>query len=325
MKKFIAILALIVSFGAQAESKYLYSPYWIDSVRTDSTLSPGQSIFEFHFPNIEYKEGMRLLYSDNGVEYRVEIPLDRTVQVQSQPGKHTFEVWVSDDYAEIFTDSIAIQGQQIISITFEFMPNIRNDVMKKPVIYLYPEVATEISVNVEPNGEFVYTYPRAEDGTWNVTANSEGELEVNGDSYNYLFWESLYERQFDPNSFAQGFVVSGKNIHKELESKLTAFGLNSKERADFMTFWAPQMLVHDYVYFRFEINDACNEYAELMISPTPDVVNRLYMIWCPISPLNCMKPAPQKIEPFDRTGFDVLEWGGSKTSSPLPITSSVNH
>ena len=45
----------------------------------------------------------------------------------------------------------------------------------KPVIYLYPEEQTEVSVKLDYDGELTVTYPAYEDG-WNVTAYPDGTL-----------------------------------------------------------------------------------------------------------------------------------------------------
>lgn len=59
----------------------------------------------------------------------------------------------------------------------------------KPVIYLYPEVETEISVSLTLNGALTCTYPAYRDG-WTVTASPDGVLtDARGQVYNYLYWE----------------------------------------------------------------------------------------------------------------------------------------
>ncbi len=60
----------------------------------------------------------------------------------------------------------------------------------KPVIYLYPEVETAVTVRLDYDGQLTCTYP-AYDGGWTVTAQADGTLtDGNGQSYNYLYWEA---------------------------------------------------------------------------------------------------------------------------------------
>ena len=59
----------------------------------------------------------------------------------------------------------------------------------KPVIYLYPEVAMDVNVQVAPNGGFTVTDPEYPEGGWNVTAQPDSTLTTAGAVYPYLFWE----------------------------------------------------------------------------------------------------------------------------------------
>ena len=56
----------------------------------------------------------------------------------------------------------------------------------KPVIYLYPETETEVTVNLTYNGKLTCTYPAYKNG-WTITALPDGTLvDQNGQTYNYL-------------------------------------------------------------------------------------------------------------------------------------------
>ena len=55
-------------------------------------------------------------------------------------------------------------------------------VLRKPVIYLYPEKEMEVSVNINIiKGKFSVVYPRFNKGnnTWKVKANPNGDIEIN--------------------------------------------------------------------------------------------------------------------------------------------------
>jgi len=50
--------------------------------------------------------------------------------------------------------------------------------------------------------------------------------------------------------------------------------------------------------------------AQLKISPKPDSVLRIMMVF---KPLNEYKKVEEpELKPFERTGFTVVEWGGTK-------------
>jgi restriction endonuclease S subunit len=67
----------------------------------------------------------------------------------------------------------------------------------KPVIYLYPEHTTSVSVSVSPVGGMTFSEPDYGNG-WTVTARPDGQLtDDSGARWPYLFWEGrggLYEQ-----------------------------------------------------------------------------------------------------------------------------------
>ena len=87
---------------------------------------------------------------------------------------------------------------------------------EKPVIYLYPEAETEVTVSLDYHGELTCTYPAiSEEGTWTVTAAPDGTLtDGAGQTYNYLYWEGVSGAEYD---FSQGFCVTGADTAALLE------------------------------------------------------------------------------------------------------------
>lgn len=49
------------------------------------------------------------------------------------------------------------------------------NVAYKPVIYIYPEKETEVSVSLDFDGKLTCTYPAYNNG-WTVTASADGKL-----------------------------------------------------------------------------------------------------------------------------------------------------
>ncbi|MFC2267667.1 MAG: transcriptional initiation protein Tat, partial [Peptidiphaga sp.] len=68
----------------------------------------------------------------------------------------------------------------------------------KPVLYVYSEGRTSLSVNLDYAGSVTYTYPKAGPGNvWRVTAGPDGTLtDASGRSYPYLFWEGIAPRGY---------------------------------------------------------------------------------------------------------------------------------
>lgn len=176
----------------------------------------------------------------------------------------------------------------------------------KPVIYLYPEETTEVSVKVAPVGGFSYTDPEYNDG-WLVKAEPNGQLtEISsGKPYPYLFWEGRGGLYQTPK---KGWVVEKAEVENFLYKKLAELGLNKQESADFMEFWYPKMQSSPYYFITFMGNNVMNALAPLTIEPKADTTIRILMDYAEL-------PAPIEVEPLnirtpERRGFTVVEWGG---------------
>ena len=113
----------------------------------------------------------------------------------------------------------------------------------KPVLYLYPEASTDVTVELSFDGRLTYTYPQPEQGadgsaTWSVTAHPDGDLvDPAGRHYPSLFWEGNASKAFSQD---EGFVVEAGQESGFLEDKLAVLGLNDREAAEFITFWGPR-------------------------------------------------------------------------------------
>ncbi|MBI4272422.1 hypothetical protein HY621_01050 [Candidatus Uhrbacteria bacterium] len=178
----------------------------------------------------------------------------------------------------------------------------------KPVIYLYPEKAQDVSVSLAPQGGFTKTEPAYENG-WFVHAQPDGTLTDyrTGTQYPYLFWEGRGSSQSRPVQ-QQGFVVARNDVHSFLENTLARLGLNSKERGDFEEFWEPRMEDAAYYKVQFFGNRLMDEIAPLVVSPRPDTIIRILMDYTPLA--HPIQIEPQTLVAPARDGFTLVEWGG---------------
>lgn len=179
----------------------------------------------------------------------------------------------------------------------------------KPVIYLYPEEETAVTVGLDYGGTLTCTYPAAQDGVWTVTASPDGTLrDEEGQEYSYLFWEGTCAASYD---FSEGFCVSGADTAAFLEEALSSLGLNRREANEFIVYWLPQMEQNPYNLISFQA-EAYTDHARLEISPRPDSVLRVFMAWKALDePVELPAQTPPA---FVRTGFTVVEWGGADCS-----------
>ena len=183
----------------------------------------------------------------------------------------------------------------------------RNEpVSEKPVLYLYPEEETEVTVKLDCDGGLTCTYPAYEDG-WSVTAQPDGTLtDGAGQTYRYLYWEGRSETEYD---FSTGFCVAGEDTAAFLEEALAALGLTRAEANEFIIYWLPRMEGNAYNLLSFQ-TDAYTDHARLMVTPQPDTVLRVFLAWRPLAaPVDV--PA-QTLSAPSRQGFTLVEWGGTE-------------
>ena len=183
----------------------------------------------------------------------------------------------------------------------------------KPVIYLYPEEEMNITVGLDIQGDLTCTYPVYDPNFgWNVSATPDSVITdlSTGRNYDYLFYECRCDI---PDPFAQSVCVRGEDTAAFLEQYLEAAGLNYSEINDFITYWLPRMENNPYNLIAFP-TESYSELAELNVSPAPDSVIRVYMVFSPLDaevdiPEDQQLQLPQTPE---RTGFTLVEWGGSE-------------
>lgn len=182
------------------------------------------------------------------------------------------------------------------------------NVAYKPVIYLYPEKETRVSVNLELNGQLTCTYPEYKNG-WQVTAKPDGTLaDASGQIYNYLYWEGETYADYD---LSKGFCVKGADTAQFLETALKKLGLNRKEANEFIVYWLPIMQDNTYNIISFQ-TDVYTDTAKLNINPTPNTLIRVFMAWKPSDAY--IKLPKQTLSAPERRGFTAVEWGGTKVT-----------
>lgn len=180
----------------------------------------------------------------------------------------------------------------------------------KPVIYIYPEQETEVSVKLGYEDKITCIYPSYNNG-WIVTAQPNGTLidTKTNKKYYSLYYESDNTKKYNGN-LTEGFVVSRENVANFLEEKLAILGLNYKESEEFIIYWLPKLEQKDYVYIRFQTMNEIESNMPLLVTPSPDTLIRIMMEWKGLD--NSIDVKEQVLTPVTRNGYTVVEWGGTE-------------
>lgn len=178
----------------------------------------------------------------------------------------------------------------------------------KPIIYIYPEKETNVNVKLGNKEKLTCTYPKYEN-EWNVCAKPNGDLiDLKSNRKLYaLYWEGLNTNK---QNFEEGFIVEGEKTTEFLEEKLEFLGLNEREAEEFIVYWLPQMEHNKYNYIRFETIDEINQNMPLEISPKPETLIRINMVFKPLR--KAIEIKEQQLNKSIRKGYTVVEWGGTK-------------
>ena len=178
----------------------------------------------------------------------------------------------------------------------------------KPVIYLYPQKTTELTVELGRPENLTAVYPEYKDG-WKVTARPDGTLtDAACREYYSLYYEC--KNILGHTDITEGFVVAREDIPAFLEEKLAILGLTDKEAEEFIIYWLPRLQKTDYVAVRFQTLDEIEANMPLIISEEPDTLIRIMMEWKGLDEYAGIPE--QELKQAVRSGFTVVEWGGTE-------------
>lgn len=204
----------------------------------------------------------------------------------------------------------------------------------KPVVYLYPEKETKVTIKFENEIKFDHVIPNYIK-SWKVMAYPNGTLQdlqpkltnckslentfgleyakesCDKNSYPYLYWSGRTQGSNYPEA-SEGFIVNKKDLNAFFDEKLILIGLNQKEINDFKQYWTPTLANKNCEYFRitFFQNDLVNKMFPMNVHPQPNSSIRVFMDWDYATKETTI--AEQKLNSYPRKGFTLVEWGGLK-------------
>jgi hypothetical protein len=331
---FVPIALFLCSFAFERDIKSPESipGYNVTYIKEDKNLDKGTGMAVFTFTTYNgYVQGDSVRLSYNGKETKVATTKDGKAYLGMKSGKYKFQFYYNSEHFEVYTDSVLVKEQWQTGIAVNFESSLYPVEAEKPVIYVYPDATQNVTLLLNVNGTMGFTYPatnapvksNANQYGWNFSADPDGTIHMNDKQYDYLFWDAqvnINVTKVDQNS---GFVVKRENLSAFFEEKLTAMGLNPREREDFITYWAPQMQKNETSFIHFMFTEEYDQVATISIDPKPDHLFRVFMLWDDASKLYTGNVREQKIESFTRDGFSVVEWGGAKVNF-LSVQQNVN-
>ncbi len=175
----------------------------------------------------------------------------------------------------------------------------------KPVIYLYPQQAEQVSVRV--GAEVKVSAPHYDPNQgWSVWATPGGTLSVGGSLYSSLFWEGPGLGAYP--GITSGTVVARSQAATTIRRQLAQQGLVGREIDDFMAYWEPKLPNKPYIRLTWFNTPQMNTLAPLAISPRPTTLIRVFLDFDGLD--QPLALPSQHLSAVARQGFTVVEWGG---------------
>lgn len=315
MKKILTVLVFLVSVFANAQNytitgivKNTENNPIKNAVITLFTIEEDKTVFSDTAGKFELMAN--IIFLGNRLEIKDTVK-DRSIRLKLSESMNNLDI--DSGYIKIYHLTITKKSEGTNN-----NPPVFNSpaIVKKPVIYLYPEQKETVRVTVNFKGALTVTYPLYKNG-WTVEAHPDGHLinAEDGKMYYYLFWDGKFKYDKAHLKFDDGFVVKQNGALTFLQNTLTQIGLNDKEQNDFIVFWLPELQKHPYTFVHFRLNEECEYISSNLVIPAPVSQLRLIMEFKPVSKNIYIRP--QVIPSFKREGFVLVEWGGAEIKDEI--------
>jgi hypothetical protein len=263
-------------------------------------------------------------YKKNGESFLYNPSTDTTIDVVPP----SYAEYLERNPIIIVKDSL---GRYVVLEEYEYSTI---DGCGKPVIYLYPEKDTAVSISFKKAMNFSLSIPPY-GGEWNVMAHPDGSLTnltnefdncasidtsrvgseyaydaCHTNTYPYLFWEGKTVGEYPLQT--AGWIVGKDDLRHVMDEKLTQLSLDKKERKEMLDFWVAELLKKHAPYYRISFiqKQELNRFIPMRVSPAPDTILRVFLDWEPLD--KQVSIPPQELYGTKRIGFTLVEWGGLK-------------
>ncbi len=234
------------------------------------------------------------------------------IRVDKGDFRFIFELWGERFHGMDVTLPKELNALDSIHLKWDEVRDPQPTLAEKPMIYLYPEAETEVTVTLST--PMTFSYPEY-NGGWSVTAMPNGNLHTEDRDYYGLFWEGPLN---PPAEISEGAVVPGNATGMYLENALRQLGYTDWEANEFIVYWLPKMHMYEYNFIYFSVEEYQNQ-VPIEVNPIPDSQIRTLMYFKPLSAPMPIKRQDLSLLRVKRTGFTLVEWGGSQLPSQTKI------
>lgn len=253
--------------------------------------------------------------SINGVWKAWKLNISNTFTVELEPGMYQWKLFVNPNYVELTGAVPAFKGGHEVWISAHFANKNtyprRIIQAEKPVIYTYSNDAKEVTIEVQPTGDFSFTYPAYQQG-WTGIPHSDGSFSIKSQNYPYLFWEAQLTEDALAVDWNQSVHLRKENTLHFLDSTLSFIGLNDRERTDFITYWAPRIQRYEQTEIVFLQNEAAQVFGQLNCSDASFRIERLYIVFRECHRSDKSFNSSLQLSKLNRNRLFIFEWGGSE-------------
>lgn len=203
----------------------------------------------------------------------------------------------------------------------------------KPAIYLYPEKTAKVSVKLDKTIKYKNVIPKYKNG-WFVEVEPNGDIrdlqpkytkcsslphdefgfeyskqacEIN--KYPYIYWDGVQIAKPLPKKDV-GFIVKNEEIEQFLGLKADEMGFLETEKSEFVRYWTKKIQDKNWKFVKiyFLQNEEVDDYLPIYVEPKPVNSNRVQIVISKAKKNE--KIQAQKLIPFKRDGYTLVEWGG---------------
>ena len=144
--------------SAFEEQKFLPSFVLLEK-KPDNTLKVGQSMVSFKIEGVgKITKGQIMVWSANDEVDTSFVQQDHFLHTSLKAGSYSFQFYFNSRYNEIYSPITEIESGYHYTFALHFH-QVELQIAEKPVIYLYPERLTKVSVSIETPAEISFVYP----------------------------------------------------------------------------------------------------------------------------------------------------------------------